>query len=118
MNVSSSANGDYASGHASGIDAAIGARTSVAVNQYTPIGVRRILIVNLVRVEQGLPRYPANFAEFPYFFFCEQMLSFPDHCNVFTEVTMLVKVDAIHRAPDSAKQEGVLLRICGLAAPF
>lgn len=63
----------------------------------------RTHLANLVSVEQGLPGNPADFAECRYLIFCQQMLSFPDHRNVFTEVAMLVKADAIYRTPGSAK---------------
>ena len=63
----------------------------------------RTHLVNLVNVEQGLLGNPADFAECRYRIFCQQVLSFPDHRNVFTEVAMLVKADAIYRTLGSAK---------------
>ncbi len=63
----------------------------------------RTHLVNLVNVEQRLLGNPADFAECRYFIFCQQVLSFPDHRNVFTEVVMLVKADAIYRTLGNAK---------------
>jgi hypothetical protein len=45
----------------------------------------------------------SRIAECRYLISCQQVLSFPDHRNVFTEVVMLVKADAIYRTLGSAK---------------
>jgi len=54
-------------------------------------------------VEQRLPGNPADSAEFRNLIYCQQVLSFPDHRNVFTEVAMLVKADAIYSTLGSAE---------------